>query len=390
MFDRLDFDRFHEERVPALSAEHGALAAAAAGSLRPIAFRLPDGRAWTYAVDGGGISVRPGEDGAATIVALDEASWSDLVNEVHTCFGLLYAGKVGFPLGGFEHLDRWEAVLRALYVGRPPYDPAAVADLDLGRTFTLDSLDDAAAFLRRTGFALVRDVFTTDEIAPVRDEVARTRLERRPGDGHTWWAKDADGIDVCCRLIYSTDLSSTIESFVADERLDRLGALAGVPLVRTDDRLDGVSVVLKNPAVVEGLSDLPWHRDCGLGGHPVLCPVVLLGIQLDPANERTGQLRFLAGSHLTTGGLPVPGTEDQLPIVGIDAEPGDVTVHFGHVLHVAPPPSDPGPARRTMYVAYDNPAVLDVIPERQGYNDVLFTMNEDGRVRSPQELAGQS
>jgi hypothetical protein len=62
-------------------------------------------------------------------------------------------------------------------------------------------------------------------------------------------------------------------------------------------------------------------------------------------------------------------------------------VHFGHVLHVAPPPADRGPARRTMYVTYANPDVLDVIPPGQGYNDVLFTMNEDGHVRSPQELS---
>jgi hypothetical protein len=387
VFQRLDFDDFHRNALPELLAERGEFAARGAGVPRPIAFRLPDGRAWTYAVADGRVEVTPGDASAATVVALDEQTWSDFVNEVHTCFGLLYAGKVAFPSGSFEHLDWWESVLRALFDGRPPYDPAAVDTADLHRSFALDDADDAAAFLQRNGFAVLRGVFTEDELASVRNEVARVRAERTPTDGHTWWAKDSSGVDVCCRLIYATDLSPLIASFVADERLDRLGALGGLPLVRTDDRLDGVSVVLKNPAVVEGLSDLPWHRDCGLGGHPVLCPAVLVGIQLDAANERTGQLQFLAGSHRTTGGLPMPGTEDQLPIVGVDAEPGDVTVHFGHVLHVAPPPADRGPARRTMYVTYANPDVLDVIPPGQGYNDVLFTMNEDGHVRSPQELS---
>lgn len=387
VFQRVDFDRFHREALPVLLAERGELAARGAGAPRPIAFRLPDGRAWTYAVVDGRIDVAPGEMSAATIVALDEQAWSDFVNEAHTCFGLLYAGKVSFPAGSFEHLDRWEFVLRALLDGRPPYDPDVVDTTDLHRSFVLDDADEAAAFLQRNGFAVLRGVFAEDEIAAVRDEVARVRSGRTPADGHTWWAKDRAGADVCCRLIYSTELSPVIEAFVDDDRLDRLGALAGLPLVRADDRLDGVSVVLKNPSVVEGLSDLPWHRDCGLGGHPVLCPAVLIGIQLDAANERTGQLRFLAGSHRTTGGPPVPGTEDRLPIVGVDAEPGDVTVHFGHVLHAAPPPTDPGPARRTMYVTYANPAVLHVIPPGKGYNDVLFTMNGDGRVRSPQELS---
>jgi hypothetical protein len=35
--------------------------------------------------------------------------------------------------------------------------------------------------------------------------------------------------------------------------------------------------------VATGLSDLPWHRDCGLGGHPVTCPTLNVGIQLDAA-----------------------------------------------------------------------------------------------------------
>ena len=42
--------------------------------------------------------------------------------------------------------------------------------------------------------------------------------------------------------------------------------------------------MITNPGATEGLSDLPWHVDCGLGGHPVLCPTVNLGIQLDAAN----------------------------------------------------------------------------------------------------------
>jgi len=92
LFDQLDFEGFHRDEVPRLLALHGALAAKAAGDLKPIAFRLPDGRAWTYAVEGGRVAVTPGDEGAATVAALDEAAWSDFVNEAHTCFGLLYAG----------------------------------------------------------------------------------------------------------------------------------------------------------------------------------------------------------------------------------------------------------------------------------------------------------
>ena len=34
------------------------------------------------------------------------------------------------------------------------------------------------------------------------------------------------------------------------------------------------SVVIKNPEIVSGLSDLPWHRDCGIGGHHDLIRII--------------------------------------------------------------------------------------------------------------------
>jgi len=67
VFQRLDFDGFHREEVPTLLQERGDLAAATAGELQPIAFRLPDGRAWTYAVVVGRLDVAPGDARAAQV-----------------------------------------------------------------------------------------------------------------------------------------------------------------------------------------------------------------------------------------------------------------------------------------------------------------------------------
>jgi hypothetical protein len=388
MLASLDFDHFHRQTVPSLIHANGPLAARAASSAtRPLAFRLPDGRAWTYCIGDRGVAVVPGDDEAETVVALSEAAWRDFVNESRTCFGLLYAGLVSFPRGAFDELDRWEPVLRALFDGRPPYDPVTLKDLDLARSFRPEETEEAGEFLRRAGFVHIRGVFHEAEIEVLRAEAERMRVAARPTDGRSWWAKDSTGADVCCRLIYATLSSEVVADFVDDDRFERLAAMGGAEVRPAPDRLDGVSVVVKNPSIVEGLSDLPWHRDCGLGGHPVLCPTVLIGVQLDAANAGSGQLRFLAGSHLTTGSPPAPGDES-LPIVGIEAGPGDVTVHFGHVLHVAPPPKSAGPGRRTMYVTYSNPDVFEVVPAGQGYNDVLFTGLEDGRVQSPRSLLG--
>jgi ectoine hydroxylase-related dioxygenase (phytanoyl-CoA dioxygenase family) len=385
VFERLDFDKFHREDVPALLARgNGKLGAPAAAGLGPIAFVLPDGRGWTYDVAGGDVELRPGNDGARTIVRLDEAAWSDFVQEAHTTPGLLYAGLVKFDgQGGYETLDRWEAALRALYAGRPIYDPSAVADLDLNRSFRLAD-PELAAYLRRAGFAVLRGVFDADEVAAVSDEIERLRALASPGDRRSWWAKNASGDDVLCRLIYTSLASPAIHEFAMDPRFEQIMELAGTPLVRALDRLDGVSVVIKNSAVVEGLSDLPWHRDCGLGGHPVLCPGFNIGVQLDHANADNGQLHFLAGSHESSGAAPSAKDTD-LPTIAVDTEPGDVTVHFGHVFHAAPPPLSPTAGRRALYVTCVAPRLFDVIGVEQGYNDVLFEATGDGHIASVDE-----
>ena len=58
-----------------------------------------------------------------------------------------------------------------------------------------------------------------------------------------------------------------------DARVLALRDLAPIPVSakrKTDN--DGVTVLWKRPAVTEGLADLPWHRDCGMGGHALNCP----------------------------------------------------------------------------------------------------------------------
>lgn len=380
MFERLDFDEFHRDQLPALLARRPPVGRPGP----PLAFRLPDGRAYTLAAAGSSVTVTPGDDGAATVVALSSAHWSDFVQERHTSFGLLYAGALTFPRGDFGGLERWEPALRSIVDGRPLYDPSSVASLPLHRSFTPDEdPDDLAAFLGQTGFLHVQGVFSADEIAAVSAEVERLRARARPDDRRSWWARTAAGDDVCCRLIYTSLESALLGRLAGDDRLHRLAALSGEVLLPAVDRLDGVNVVIKHPEVVEGLADLPWHRDCGLGGHPVLCPALKIGIQLDRADAENGQLHFLAGSHRSSGRPPAAG--DDLPTRAIETEPGDVTVHFGHVFHAAPPPTAPDARRRALYVGFVPVPLFDVVGVRQGYNDVLFTGSPDGHVASVDE-----
>ena len=161
-----------------------------------------------------------------------------------------------------------------------------------------------------------------------------------------------------------------------------------MPLVPIDEHNDGISIVIKHPGAGEGLTDLPWHIDCGLGGHPIMCPSVLLGVQLDEATATTGQLHFLAGSHGTTAthlGPEVLG-RPEYPTVAVTTAPGDVTVHLGDTLHLAPPPSGTsGPGRRAVYAVWGNPLQVELLPPRTGYNDLVLRSGQGNRVRTVDE-----
>jgi ectoine hydroxylase-related dioxygenase (phytanoyl-CoA dioxygenase family) len=79
--------------------------------------------------------------------------------------------------------------------------------------------------------------------------------------------------------------------------------------------------------------------------------------------------------------LPSAREAENHAVVALTTEPGDVTVHFGHTLHAAPPPNDrDAPGRRALYLSFVPPLTFEMVGPGQGYNDVLFTRSE-GRVQ---------
>ena len=59
-----------------------------------LAFRLPQGDAYTYALDGQHIRVEPGDDHAETVIELAHDAWEGLVHDYESAPGLLYAGRL--------------------------------------------------------------------------------------------------------------------------------------------------------------------------------------------------------------------------------------------------------------------------------------------------------
>lgn len=335
------------------------------------------------------IEIVNGVESADVVVALDSSSFGALRREELSVFGLLYSGKLRIVAGEFEHFAAWEPALQALLFQRPIFDMSSDIGSQRNRfstSWTLESdTREMSKALTEFGFVHIRSVFSHSEIEEMSSEVNRLREVSEPGDRQSWWASMEDGSEVCCRITYMAQRSEIFARLADDERLNKLAALSGNSLKVAHDRLDGISVVIKNPGATAGLSDLPWHRDCGLGGHNLLCPGLNLGINLDHANAESGQLWFLPGSHLHGGpiGDPVASGYSVLPI---ETNPGDVTIHFGHLLHAAPPPTGTGAGRRAVYVSFVGPAVFDSIGVGQAYNDVIYS-SDDGSVRNVAEAS---
>ena len=389
------FDEFHRTELPRLaSSVNGALAAPYATGLDPLAFRVGDRGSYTYAAGDGTIVATPGEADAATVVALTDDEWESFVTERFTRYGLLYNGAAQFPVGEFNDLCRWEPALRALWHGRPVYDPERhPVDVDVARSFGADDSDsEIAAFFQTAGYLHVRNLFSADEVEALRDEVARLAALATPDDARSWWTYTTDGVPAVCQLKYGAVDSSLVAGLHDDARIRRLIALSGEAdgLRPNLDRNEGTKIIFKNPGATEGLTDLPLHNDCGLGYHPVACPMVLVGVHLDDGTPESGQLHMVAGTHRSTTPDPAITDISGWPTVALETRAGDCSVHFGHTLHGAPPPLVPpsgaAPGRRTIYPAFASTRLFDAI---RPFEDLVTAMQRaDGTTMKVDERLG--
>ncbi len=389
-FEDLDFHEFHRRELPRRLAEgNGATAARAVARLGGLAFRLPGGAAYTYLPRRDAIEIAPGDEAAQTVIELAHDAWQGLVHDYESAPGLLYAGRVRCPRGKAMKLVAWEPGLRAMYTGRPVFDPADThledrrgRPLDVEASFAPDAdREDMAHFLRTAGYLFVRDVFRPEELAGFLEEAGELRGEAVKGDKLSWWGKNARGEEVLCRVTRA-GAKPRLAALPHDPRLLALVALADETLVHRvkGSSEEGVTVIYKNPAMAEGLSDIPWHRDCGMGGHSVMCPVLLASVYLTPANPETGELKMLPGSWQGTCATMDPSSESAPKGASFDARPGDLSLHYGDVMHAAPPPSRPDLAsyRISAVTGFARPGARN----HRGaatYNDVLH-QREDGQV----------
>ena len=400
-FEPVDFDAFHRVELPRRLADgvNDRVAWDVAGA-PPIAVQLATGEAYSYVCDEGEVRVIAGVvDDAEVVLVLPLELWVDYVYEFRTRFGLLYSGGVQFASGDFDRWDRWEPAIRCMYSGRAIYDPVRLdlrdvdgSPLDLRHTFTLDDDPNRMAnFLRSAGFLVVKQAFA-DRLDALADEVDRLRDEASEGELWSWWASDDKGRRFPFRLLYMAQRSALVASLDDDPVVRFLIGLGGADVVPVPDRVEGHLAVLKpfgKGTEVTGFANLPWHKDCGLGGCPVTCPALQVGIQLDAANAQSSQLWMMAGSHgKVCHDRPSVDELERLPVVALETEPGDATVHMTCALHAGPAPSGPN-GRRTLYVPFYNPRTYDLIGPLHGYQQLIPGWG-GGDIPTPEDLMSAS
>ena len=351
------FDRYHDETLPELLAgEWGAAAAKGAAGLPPLALRLTDGRARTYVPGASGVAIVRGDAAARTVVELDEALWQGLRSSMETPSGIVLFEKAKVVAGEVGDFIRWEPALRVLYEELPPYDPNAPlvgrdgVEIDPTTSFRPDDDPEVMAdFLRTTGYIVVREVFPAGEVEALVEAAETLRAAARQGDPSAWWGKHEDGRTILTRVL-NGGTEPRVRSLLRDPRLLRIVGLSDYALEPTDT--DVIHVLFKQSGMLfDGKADNPWHRDCGLGLHRTMCPVMNGSLFLRPANRETGELRFLPGSWRTAGWCAIDG--DHSLGVGIEALPGDFSLHYGDGMHAGPPPTaKQGPFRASIVFEY--------------------------------------
>src|SRR5579862_3222278 len=345
--------------LPGAVEVHGDLAARGLAYLELPALGLEvGGRALTLHPEGGALALRPGTDAAGVVAVLAPDALSDLVQDLQSTMGLAMGSRVKITRGSINDWVRWEPVLRALLDGRKVHEAGDVAftDLDgdalaLDRSFTVDDdRAEMAQFLEQAGFLHLRRVFDELEMAALGADVDEWIARAEPDDGESWWATDEQGRDQAVRVLFFLEKSATLSALLEDGRLQWLAELTA-----DGHHPSGSAEGLVKPlGIVRGLSDLPWHKDCGQGRHSYRCSGLTCGISVTGADARSGALGVIPGSHrantMATGRDP---RLDLRPMV-LETSTGDVTVHCSDTLHRAHPPVER--PRKVVYTGFALPS----------------------------------
>ena len=374
----LERDAVFDSLIPEAVSRHAELAGRGLQykGLPPLTLEV-NGRCVTLRESQGVMQLDEGDASDSAAVSLDSDALSDLVQDWSSAMGLAMNSRVKMTRGNFDAWIGWEPVFRALFDGRPVHEAGAVtvkdrdgSALGLSRSFELDDdRDEISHFLHEAGFLHMRGVFTEEEMAAVSADLDSALARAEPDDGASWWAGDSKGVQHPVRVLFFHEQSAALAELLRDPRMGWLANITGDNLVGSVEGSGwmGAEGLIKPLDIKTGLSDLPWHKDCGQGRHSYYCNGLTIGISVTGADERSGALGVVPGSHRANVQTARKDPSLDLPAIKLVTQTGDLTIHCSDTLHRAYPPIDR--PRKVVYTGLQQPLMqgdfIEEVPEEK-------------------------
>lgn len=246
--------------------------------------------------------------------------------------------------------------------------------------FTRSELDTAEAYFTDNGFAIVRGLFSPQELAAMTAECSATRAKLIAGElpekhGNTILVEDGtDTKRVANYVQYITQIAPATRAGAHHEVIKALIQRL-IPGAYLSERARfGVVYQDARPGRDSGYARIGWHSDWQSGPHLDRWPSVAFTIHIDATSPANGFLRVVPASHLwatpapyrNANGAPVPhgakpwgGRTDtpppfDMPLgfekvpgeIAVYCEQGDVLFHDAYLWHSAARATDDTAIRR--------------------------------------------
>jgi len=204
---------------------------------------------------------------------------------------------------------------------------------------------------RASGFAIVRGLYTDDEIDELLAECERLQAALLRGElperCGTVILDDPDAIidgqPFAHYVCHATEVSSIVEKMVKHPVLVDLAqqTLGPDAWLLEDDRF-GVVYQDARPGERSGYSRIGWHSDFQSGPNLRTWPSMAFTIHIDATSPQNGFLRVVPRSHLAGDDDMPPGFEKVPGEVAVYCDRGDVLLHHSNLWHSAARATDDG------------------------------------------------
>lgn len=226
--------------------------------------------------------------------------------------------------------------------------------------------DEQRRFFNDYGFLHFRPFISTEMVSAILKESERVQAEWIAEDRKlvhgvpVKYGKDIDGKKIVQRFAFLNQYSPLLADFLKDKRFEALFDLIGAPDCRIGiNEKDGLVFNHYINTDQSNYTQLGWHTDSlrdVFYGQKIM-PMLNVGVHLDRSYTDNGGLRLLPGTHnkgiknILFGKRYLDNKPDENE-VGLNVEPGDLTIHDGRLWHrVAQSPYvGETSRRRVMYI----------------------------------------